>query len=759
MGREDHYPGASLSDTEFTYRGKSHSFVLMSVSTPPFDYSSCMSILHIHFLEEADLTGLRLHVDDMVFPITAERITHPNSIQFVHPYFYSLRNGSTVRLSIEEPEAASPGGPDVVGMEPLEPRCVTANPYPLSTPQNGLVGIEVYWQEPSFDGAPDILRGQADVDGYKVQWKQSSDSWDDSDAVSEHSMPYGFYDAIINLTEGVEYSVRVIATNEFGDSAPSEEVTATPREVIRPELSAVTVNGETLMLTFNETLDATSAPEFDSFEVMVAGSMLDVNEAAVEGSAVVLTLASAVAPDDEVELNYFPAWYIEEGRIQDVLGNAALGFVDQFVTNNTGAAAQAQAAEEVTPLTATFSDAPRSHNREDAFTFRIAFSEAIATSYAVVRDQSLEVTGGSVTQARRIDGRSDLWEITVEPGSNADMAVILRPDLACNAEGAICTADGKRLSNGLALLVPGPVVRQEPEPNRPAAGSPTIAGTPSVGEALTVDTTEIVDEDGLDNATYNYQWLADGTLIEGATESTYTLTSSDSGKIMTVRASFTDDGGNDETLTSAATAPVASAPVEPLTASHKDAPTTHDGNPFSFELRFSEEVELSYETLQGDAFVVTGGAATSASRKESGSNLRWEVTILPDSDADVTVVLPVTTDCAAAGAVCTSDGKKLSERLEFTVSGPEQEEEDEPQPTQQQQPDGEEGQQETQSPPPAPTSLTAHVNDDGHIVLSWTAPDDDSVTGYQILRRRPHRGRGRAASVRGEHQQHGDNVV
>ena len=34
----------------------------------------------------------------------------------------------------------------------------------------------------------------------------------------------------------------------------------------------------------------------------------------------------------------------------------------------------------------------------------------------------------------------------------------------------------------------------------------------------------------------------------------------------------------------------------------------------------------------------------------------------------------------------------------------------------------------------------AVVNEDGHIVLSWEAPDDDSITGYQILRRRPTEG-------------------
>ena len=43
---------------------------------------------------------------------------------------------------------------------------------------------------------------------------------------------------------------------------------------------------------------------------------------------------------------------------------------------------------------------------------------------------------------------------------------------------------------------------------------------------------------------------------------------------------------------------------------------------------------------------------------------------------------------------------------------------------------------EPQNPPPSPTSLTATVTADGHIVLSWTVPDDDSVTGYRILRRR-----------------------
>ena len=45
-------------------------------------------------------------------------------------------------------------------------------------------------------------------------------------------------------------------------------------------------------------------------------------------------------------------------------------------------------------------------------------------------------------------------------------------------------------------------------------------------------------------------------------------------------------------------------------------------------------------------------------------------------------------------------------------------------------------------PPLAPTNLTATVNDDGSVTLSWEAPDDDSITGYRILRRRPTEGEG-----------------
>ena len=109
----------------------------------------------------------------------------------------------------------------------------------------------------------------------------------------------------------------------------------------------------------------------------------------------------------------------------------------------------------------------------------------------------------------------------------------------------------------------------------------------------------------------------------------------------------------------------------PLTASIHNEATSHDGqDEFTFELRFSENLEgFSYKTLRDHAFTVTGGKVMGARRLVSGSNTKWQIKIGPTSNGDVTIVLPITTDCTADGAVCTGD-RKLSNRLELTVSGP-----------------------------------------------------------------------------------------
>ncbi len=106
----------------------------------------------------------------------------------------------------------------------------------------------------------------------------------------------------------------------------------------------------------------------------------------------------------------------------------------------------------------------------------------------------------------------------------------------------------------------------------------------------------------------------------------------------------------------------------------ENAATSHNGTDvFTFEIQFSEQFGLSYKSLRDDAFTVVGGEVKKAQRMARDSdtpNIRWLITVEPDGNGDVTVTLPATTDCTDDGAICTEDGRMLSNRLEFTVSGP-----------------------------------------------------------------------------------------
>ena len=209
-------------------------------------------------------------------------------------------------------------------------------------------------------------------------------------------------------------------------------------------------------------------------------------------------------------------------------------------------------------------------------------------------------------------------------------------------------------------------------PNRAAAGLPTISGTPQVEQTLSADTSGISDEDGLSKVSYSYQWIAGGSDISGATGASYTLTADEEGLAIQVWVSFEDDAGHAETLTSAATLAVAPKPT-PLTASFSNVPSSHSGSGvFTFDLTFSENFPLSYVTLRDHAFTEDdNGPVTKAQRKAQGSNQTWTITIEPSGNGAITITLPATTDCNAEGAICTDDGRKLSNSTTVTVAGPE----------------------------------------------------------------------------------------
>lgn len=89
--------------------------------------------------------------------------------------------------------------------------------------------------------------------------------------------------------------------------------------------------------------------------------------------------------------------------------------------------------------------------------------------------------------------------------------------------------------------------------NDTPTGNATISGTATQNQTLTASNT-LADTDGL--GTISYQWFSDDKVISNATQTTYTLTQSDVGKKITVKASYTDNAGTAESIISATTAAV-----------------------------------------------------------------------------------------------------------------------------------------------------------------------------------------------------------
>ena len=347
----------------------------------------------------------------------------------------------------------------------------------------------------------------------------------------------------------------------------------------------------------------------------------------------------------------------------------------------------------VVSLTATFANMPATHNGS-AFTFDLTFSENVNAGYARIRDHAFTVSGATIASAsRKEQGSNQGWTVEVDPTGNGSVSITLPETTDCDASGAICTDDSRKLSQSTSATVAGPPAIAVSDATVQEAEGAVLVFTATLSHAssrtVTVDyaTSDVTAVAGSDytaasgtltfNAGDTSQTVQVTVLTDSEDESqeTLTLTLSNPSQATLDDATGTGTIENGESSSGTQEDPPAEDPPEEtpvvlLTASFANVPADHDGSNFTFDLTFSEEFGISYVTLQGDAFSVTDGEVTSAQRLTQGSNIGWTITVTPDSAADVTVVLPVTTDCEDEGAVCTADGRKLSNRLEFTVSGP-----------------------------------------------------------------------------------------
>ena len=567
-------PPATLSDDVFRFRGVDYTVLSMELrpGTHPImpnawsrwqqGYSSFRIVINWGPSLRGDPVEEHyrdwvLHLDGLELPFK-DAFVYRNNFTWVGAEFQQIFNDwtpSTVtKIGIEEVAA---GDQDTNPLLPWAPMQVDATP-------EGPNGLRIDWAKPAWYTPGLNLPGLPEPTKYIVQWKLASVGWGDSADVSQREVAAGsnFHSLTVDgLTEDALYSVRVIAGNDAGDGPPSEETLGRPQDDVIA-LLAKTVNGRTLTLRFSERLDPNAVPAETDFVVIADGGLIAVDSVAISGDAVTLTLDRAVTAANSVLVRYDKPTDPSAVFLRDT-GGDHVQIPQHFELLR---AVNATPQTSVQPLTATFANMPSSHDGATLFTFDIEFSEPVWVGVGLPRDDMLEVTGGTVISAAWKDRRTDKVTVHVRPDTTGDIVIALPGNRVCSGiigsgdpqvdpvAGAPCAIGNRVLTNEPTATIPGPSSSgQQVVENTPAEGEPRIDGVPEVGQTLSVDTTGIEDVDGLEEVVFRYQWLADDADIAGATGATYTVVSGDVGKAIRVRVALTDDGGNEETLTSAPT--------------------------------------------------------------------------------------------------------------------------------------------------------------------------------------------------------------
>ena len=290
-------------------------------------------------------------------------------------------------------------------------------------------------------------------------------------------------------------------------------------------------------------------------------------------------------------------------------------------------------------LRARFRDVPLEHDGSTAFTMQIAFNEPIETTKEQMQ-QALMVTGGAVTSAQKVDGRSTLWEITITPNSNDDVRVSLPRTPSCFTVGAVCTSDGRMLSRSVAVSVARAPLTARFE-DVPAGHYRTSAFTLQLAFSEPIEITAEQMQQVLtvtDGKLYSIQQVDDRSDLW---EISVTPDSNDDVSLSLPQTASCEDANAictaDGRMLSRGVA--VSVVRMPLTARFEEVPAGHHRHHPSSRcgLAFSEPIGITALTLER-ALTVTGDSLHSLPRMKGRSNL-WEVKIQPNG-SDVRISLP-----------------------------------------------------------------------------------------------------------------------
>ena len=169
--------------------------------------------------------------------------------------------------------------------------------------------------------------------------------------------------------ESVTVSLSATSTDsEYQGQTEMVSVTVTDTT---PSLSSATVDGTSLVLTYDEPLDEGSVPAASAYSVSVGGGTAAApSSVGVSGSTVILTLSAAVTSGQTATVTYMVP---STNPVQDAAGNDAAALTNQSVTNTTTLAAPVLG----TASLGTASVASKTH---ESASISVSISNADATS-------------------------------------------------------------------------------------------------------------------------------------------------------------------------------------------------------------------------------------------------------------------------------------------------------------------------------------------------------------------------------------------
>ena len=436
-----------------------------------------------------------------------------------------------------------------------------APPSDLTASSTAPGELSLRWQAPSWgirdwlDERSNVGNGGSDITGYKVQWKRSTGSWNVPADVSEETAAAETH-TITNLTGGQTYTLRVVATNDVGDSEPSREITqAVQAQLNTPATGTVTITGtvgigELLTAHASGITDADGLTNPTFFFLWLAGPTSDPTDANIRLFAYqeryhVLPL------DAGLRIMVGVSFHDDAGNLEAIHSAA-------------------------TAVVATVAPAPPRNLTASSTAPGELSLRWQGPSWSIqdwLDERSNVGNGGSDITGYKVQWKlsTGSWNVSADV-SEQTAAAETHTNTITNLTGGQTYTLRVIATNGVGDSQPSREITRAI--NRFATGAPTITGTPRVGEVLTVDTSSITDEDGLTNPRFSNGWRVvpprNDVLLRLYNRRDYLVPPVDVGRTIEARVSFIDDANFTEALQSTATTEVAASSPDPprnLTAS------------------------------------------------------------------------------------------------------------------------------------------------------------------------------------------------